>query len=178
MYYGRPLDQQEQARAAAVPSNAQRLFEHIPRLEPVIQILAATDWSDEQIARLGNGTIGLGARILGVAIEYDTMITKNRATAEALQSLKSRAARYGDQVLNALADCVKPSVKTEPDVVVVLRDASNGMRLRDEIRTSAGALLVPIGFEISARLLDRLTQVAPDVLKMHVRVSPARNAVK
>jgi len=45
------------------------------------------------------------------------------------------------------------------------------MRLREEIRTSSGALLVPIGFEISERLLERLLQVAPDVLEQQVRLS-------
>ena len=49
------------------------------------------------------------------------------------------------------------------------------MRLRDEIRTSVGALLVPVGFEISERLLDRISQVAPEVLEQTVRlVNPTR----
>jgi hypothetical protein len=51
-----------------------------------------------------------------------------------------------------------------------LRDAKPGMRLRDEIRTSVGALLVPVGFEISERLLERISQVAPEVLEQTVRL--------
>jgi hypothetical protein len=49
------------------------------------------------------------------------------------------------------------------------------MRLRDEIRTQTGALLVPIGFEISLRLIERVTQVAPEVLDNVVRLAPARH---
>src|SRR6185436_14207350 len=63
VYYGRPLSNAEQARAAAVPKNAQRLFEHVPRLEPVVQIISALNWKDDALARLGTGMIGLGARI-------------------------------------------------------------------------------------------------------------------
>jgi hypothetical protein len=47
------------------------------------------------------------------------------------------------------------------------------MRLLQEIRTSTGALLVPIGFELSQRLLERISQVAPEALEEEVRVSPA-----
>jgi hypothetical protein len=67
-------------------------------------------------------------------------------------------------VLNAQAEPAR-------EIVVPLRDARPGMRLRQEIRTAAGALLVPIGFEISERLLERISQVAPDVLYQDVRLS-------
>jgi hypothetical protein len=61
------------------------------------------------------------------------------------------------------------------EIEMPLRDAKPGMRLRDEIRTSVGALLVPVGFEISERLLQRISQVAPDVLDRTVRlVNPIR----
>jgi hypothetical protein len=45
------------------------------------------------------------------------------------------------------------------------------MRLRQELRTPIGALLVPIGIEISARLIDRISQVAPDLLDKPVKVA-------
>jgi hypothetical protein len=45
------------------------------------------------------------------------------------------------------------------------------MRLKQEIRTATGALLVPTGFEISQRLLERISQVAPAALLSTVRVS-------
>ena len=45
------------------------------------------------------------------------------------------------------------------------------MRLREEIRSATGALLVPIGFEISERLLERLRQVSPGALDQQVRLS-------
>jgi len=41
IYYGRPLTPAEQERAKVVPATGSKLLEHIPRLEPVIQILAA-----------------------------------------------------------------------------------------------------------------------------------------
>jgi response regulator RpfG family c-di-GMP phosphodiesterase len=171
VYYGRPLNAAEQARAAAVPQNAQRLFEHVPRLEPVIQIIAALDWKDDALARLGTGMIGLGTRILGVALEFDLLSTQGVPRSEILRRLRAREARYTAMVLDAFESALKVRPEPQRETIIRLREAKPGMRLREEIRTAAGALLVPIGFEISERLLDRLQQVAPDVLEQQVRLS-------
>lgn len=174
IYYGTPLSHEEQKRAASVPANAQRLFEHIPRLEPVIQILAALDWTDEQIARVGDRMVGLGARILGVALEYDALTNLSRSKNDILMVVRAREGRYGDKVLEALAVSINANVEPEEEVVLPLREVPSGMRLRDEIRSSTGALLVPIGFEVTQRLIERLSQVAPETLDRQVRLSPAR----
>jgi len=174
IYYGRPLSAVEQQRAAAVPANARRLLEHIPRLEPVIQILDAMHWNDEQLARAGERMVGLGARILCAALEFDTLAIQGLSTTDILQQLRARQARFGASVIRALAEVAGASREAEQEIVVSLRDATPGMRLKQEIRTQNGALLVPIGFEISRRLLERISQVAPDVMAQHVRLAPAR----
>jgi response regulator RpfG family c-di-GMP phosphodiesterase len=170
VYYGRPLNSAEQARAAAVPDNAQRLFEHVPRLEPVIQIITALNWKDEAVARLGTGMIGLGTRILSVALEYDLLTTQGIARTEIQRRLRAREARFTSMVLDAFEATLKARPEPEREIVAPLRDAKAGMRLREEIRNANGALLVPVGFEVSERLLDRLLQVAPDVLSKEVRL--------
>jgi len=175
IYYGRTLSPEEKKRAAAVPANAQRLFEHVPRLEPVIQIVTALDWPDAALARLGDGMIGLGARILGVALEYDLMTIKEMPKTEIMQVLRARESRFGSNVLEAFTAVV--GAEAEPQVQTMrLREATPGMRLLQEIRTSSGALLVPIGFELSQRLLERISQVAPEALEEMVRLAPARPA--
>jgi hypothetical protein len=171
VYYGRPLSGAEAARAAEVPKNAQRLFEHVPRLEPVIQIISALDWKDDALARLGTGMIGLGARILCVALECDLLSTQGVAKTEILRRLRAREARFTAMVLDAFEATFHAHPEAEREIVAPLRDAKRGMRLREEIRTSSGALLVPIGFEISERLLERLLQVAPEVLEHQVRLA-------
>jgi response regulator RpfG family c-di-GMP phosphodiesterase len=174
IYYGRTLTHEEQKLATAIPANAQRLFEHIPRLEPVIQILVAMDWTDAQIARLGDGMIGLGARILGVALEFDLMTTKGRSKIEALQQLRAREARFGAKVLEALNASVNATGELEEEVVLTLREASPGMQLCDEIRNGHGTLLVPIGFILTQRLIERIAQIAPESMSHQVRVKLPR----
>lgn len=173
MYYGRELTAEEQARAATVPGNARRLLEHVPRLEPVIQILAALEWTDDQLARLGERMVGLGARILGAALEYDLLTNKGLSKAQILESLRGRQTRFGVAVIDALAAMIGTTEEAEELLEIPLRQATPGMRLRQEIRTTAGALLVPAGIEISTRLMDRISQIAPAALDQTVRVTPA-----
>ncbi|HEU4590712.1 MAG TPA: HD domain-containing phosphohydrolase [Steroidobacteraceae bacterium] len=175
IYYGRQLSAEERARAARVSGNARRLLEHIPRLEPVIQILAAIEWTDAQLAQAGERMVGLGARILSAALEYDAHITKGVARSEIVAELRRRELRFGAKVIEAIAELAGTGAATETVTDIVFRDAKPGMRLRQEIRTPLGALLVPIGFEISERLLERISQVAPDVLDQQVRVALPRN---
>jgi response regulator RpfG family c-di-GMP phosphodiesterase len=172
IYYSRPLTAAETARAAAVPANAQRLFEHVPRMEPVLQILAAMEWPDDALARAGERMVGVGARILSVALEYDTLTTRQVPAPQILATLRARSARYGANVLDALAASVGAQAD-EDEVTLPLKAAAPGMRLREEIRNSAGVLLVPIGFEVTPRLIDRLSQVAPEELDRAVRLRPA-----
>jgi response regulator RpfG family c-di-GMP phosphodiesterase len=155
IYYGQPLSVDEQQRAAEVPAVAMRLLEHIPRLEPVIQILAALNWNDAALARLGEGL----------------------SKSEILQKLKAREARYGAGVITACQECFDFAPEPDVEIVAPLREAKPGMRLRQEIRSRSGALLVPIGFEISERLLSRLEQVLPEALNETVRLSLPRPTV-
>jgi hypothetical protein len=172
MYYGRELSPGEQARAASVPGNARRLLEHVPRLEPVIQILAALEWTDAELARAGDRMVGLSARILGAALQFDLLTNKGLSNAQILESMRDQQARFGVAVLDALSARFAPTIG-EPETVleIPLGQASSGMRLRQELRTPIGALLVPIGIEISARLIDRISQVAPDLLDKPVKVA-------
>ncbi len=180
MYYGRELSEPEKIRAATIPANARRLLEHIPRLEPVIQILAALEWTDEQLARLGDGMVALGARILGAALEYDLMTIKGLTKSQILAAMQERKSRYGAPLLGALGAMIGVAEAEVPDdqLEIPLKQATPGMRLRQEIRTSAGALLVPIGIEVTARLLDRISQVAPEALDQKVKLAPAPPAPK
>jgi response regulator RpfG family c-di-GMP phosphodiesterase len=172
MYYGRALNADEQVRAASVPGNARRLLEHVPRLEPVIQILAAVEWTDAELARAGDRMVGLSARILGAALEFDILTNQDLSKAQVLASLRAHKTRFGASVVDALvAKFAEATEESEKVLEIPLRDATPGMRLRQEIRTQLGALLVPIGIEISARLIDRISQVAPALLDQRVKVT-------
>jgi len=176
MHAGRPLTPDEQSKIGAVPDVANALLEHIPRLEPVVQIVVALKWSDAQIAKLGEGTIGTGARILGAIIEYEALIAAGKSRDQIFAELHRRSPRYGEKLVMQLDDCIGQRERASPtrgpgEVEMLLRDVKPGARLQTELRAENGNLLVPLNFEVTKTLLDRLANIHPDLLGTRVRVS-------
>lgn len=170
LYYGEPLTADEKTLASGVPDVISSLLENVPRLEPVIQILAALHWTDEQIARLGDGTIGMGARILGLVLEYDTLITQGQAVDVAVQALKGRTGRFGTSLVERFASHVGARSTAKKIREMPLRVVQPGMIIVQDIRTHMGTLLVARGFEVTSVFLDRIRNFGPDLLNESIRV--------
>ena len=171
VYHAQSLSPQEQAKVEAVPDMANKLLEHIPRLEPVIQILAALKWSDTQIAALGEGTIGLGTRILCLILEYDALIARGMTHESVCDHLSARTTRFGPKLLSQLDACILTANGHDQGVEIPLAHVTPGMILEQELRTAVGTLIVPRGFEVTKTFLDRISNIAPDLLETAVRVS-------
>jgi response regulator RpfG family c-di-GMP phosphodiesterase len=170
LYQAQSLTPQEQAKADAVPDITNKLLEHIPRLEPVIQILAALKWSDSQVAVLGNGTVGLGTRILCLILEYDALIARGMTHDSVCDHLCARTARFGPKLISQLDACIVNATERQQSMEVPLSQVRPGMILEQELRTSVGALIVPKGFEVTKTFLDRIGNIAPELLDSRVRV--------
>jgi response regulator RpfG family c-di-GMP phosphodiesterase len=169
-YYGESLTPAETAKLREVPEVATRLLEHIPRLEPVLQILNALQYSDPQITQLGDGTIGLATRILGLALEYDRLVSQGISSGVAVQTLKSRAGRYGESLLAQFATHVGAEEAQRVVSEVTLRVVQPGMTLLQDLRTQSGTLLVPRGFEVTVTFLERIRNYGPELLAQKVKV--------
>ena len=171
LYYGETMTPEERILASGAPQLATSLLENIPRLEPVIQILVALTWSDEALARLGDGTIGLGTRILDLALSYDTLITQGHAVNVALQTLRGRSSRFGERLIEQLAEHVGAGSTTTVAREMPLRAVQPGMTIMQDVRTHMGTLLVPRGFEVTRLFLEKLRNFGPDLLNEVVKVS-------
>jgi CheY-like chemotaxis protein len=177
MYAGQPLSASELQKVDAVPDVASALLEHIPRLEPVIQIVVALKWTDAQIAKLGDGTVGLATRILGAVIEYEALIAAGKSRDEIFAELHKKSGRYGEKLVMQLDDCIGHKERTTTisrtpeEREMLLRDVMPGARLLSEIRTENGTLLVPLNFEVSKTLLDRISNIHPDLMAKPVRIA-------
>ncbi len=170
MYYGETLSPDERILVGGAPKVSIRLIEHIPRLEPVMQVLAALDWNDEQIARLGDGTIGLAARILGMVLEYDSLVTQGSSVDTAMQTLRARPARYGSTLLDSFARYVGAGSSEREVRELPLRAVQAGMAIMQDLRTHMGTLLVPKGFEVTPMFLERIRNYGPDLLAEKIKV--------
>jgi hypothetical protein len=161
-----------------VPQIAINLLEHIPRLEPVIQILMALQWRDEAIMRLGDGTIGLGTRILALVLAYDGLIAQGVGIGEAVQTLRGRASRYGVELLEKFSTHVGSGSGTSEVRTMRLGSVAEGMIMMQEVRTDEGTLLALRGLEITTLFLDRMRSFGPGLLAEQVKVLiPAAKAL-
>ena len=170
LYYGERLTPEEKILASGAPDMVNSLLENVPRLEPVIQILTALNWTDEQIMRLGDGTIGMGTRILALVLEYDALIAQGHASNVAMQTLRSRAGRFGESLLEQFSSHVGAGSSVDELRDMPLRVVQPGMIIMQDVRTHMGTLLVTRGFEVTSLFLERARNFGPDLLEESVKV--------
>jgi len=170
VYYGERLTPEEKTLVSGAPDMVNSLLEHVPRLEPVIQILTALNWTDEQIARLGEGTIGLGTRILGLVLEYDALVAQGHSTSVAVQTLKARVGRFGEALVDQFATHLGAGASSQELREMPLRVVQPGMIIMQDVRTHMGTLLVARGFEVTSIFVEKARNFGPDLLNETVRV--------
>jgi response regulator RpfG family c-di-GMP phosphodiesterase len=170
LYYGERLTREEQILADAAPDVVSTLLENVPRLEPVTQILTALHWTDEQIARLGDGTIGLGTRILGLVLEYDALIAQGHAASIVMQTLRGRVGRFSETLVEQFYVHIGAGPSADELRNMPLRVVQPGMIIMQDIRTHMGTLLVTRGFEVTSVFLERARNFGPDLLNESVNV--------
>jgi CheY-like chemotaxis protein len=170
LYYGQPLTSTEQTLVSGVPDVAMSLLENIPRLDPVVQILAALNWNDEALARLGDGTIGTGTRILGLVLEYDVLNTQGHSVDVAVQTLRRRSTRYTEALVEQFAQFLGAGSGKSESRQIPLKAVQLGMVIMQDIRTQMGTLLVARGFEVTGMFLERSRSFGPELLEELVRV--------
>jgi CheY-like chemotaxis protein len=170
LYYGEALTPTEKTLAAGVPDVAMALLENIPRLDPVVQILAALNWNDEALARLGDGTIGLGTRILGLVLEYDVLNTQGHSVDVCVQTLRRRASRYTEGLIEKFGVYLGAGSGKSEARQIALKAVQPGMVIMQDIRTQLGTLLVPRGFEVTNIFLERSRNFGPELLEEMIKV--------
>jgi response regulator RpfG family c-di-GMP phosphodiesterase len=170
LYYGERLTPEEQTLAEGVPLVATKLLEHIPRLEPVLQVLNAVRASDEELKKLGDGTIGLAARIMLLTIDHDALVAQGHNSELAVQTLRAKASRYGEQLIEKFAKFMGAGSGTNEIREIPVRLIQPGMTIMEDLRTHMGTLLVPRGFEVSETFLERLKNFGTTILSEKVKV--------
>jgi len=182
LYRGERLSPEESQMVEAHPSLGRDLVANIPRLEAVGEIIAYQEkrFNGGGIpadSRAGE-EIPLGARILKVALDFDTLQSKGLAGPEALQELRQRPGWYDPDVLRAL----ETVVGIERDLAIQevrIPELATNMILAEDVRTTSGLLLVSKGQEVTPSLRQRLKNFAKKVdieepIRVVVRPPPGR----
>jgi CheY-like chemotaxis protein len=167
LYYGERLTPDEKVLADGAPQVAKNLLGHIPRLEPVLQIL---DASRRDIDDNTDGMVKLGAQVLKLVLDYDALLALGHDAGVAIQTLRSQARLYDSQMLEQFAEMVGAGAGTQEIRELPLRLVTPGMVMLDDLRTHMGTLLVPKGFEVTTAFLERMRNFGAGMLNEKVRV--------
>lgn len=146
LYTGAELSPEEQAMVGKLPEVADRLLSHVPRLEPVREIIRE--------ARLPTSPYAF-ARVLRVATDYFRSSSRGLVFTEAFAILDHDPS-YDRQVLDALAKIEGMVRKASRVAEVNLLDLRPGMTLADDVLGSNGGLLLVKGHALSEHVIARL----------------------
>jgi response regulator RpfG family c-di-GMP phosphodiesterase len=167
VYYGKRLTSEERALVDSAPQVAQKLLARIPRLEPVMEILAGSQQAKSEVPE---GLIKLGGGILRLVLDYDTLIAQGRPVHEAIAAIRSQTSRHDGKLIERLELVVGALVSAQQLSEVTVGDVIPGMVFMDDLRTNVGTLLVPKGFEVTETFMERLRNFGPSILQERVRV--------
>ncbi len=155
---GAALDDHEQEMVARAPAVAERLVSGIPRLERVLQIMAAVAAPGR---RVDSPEVASGAEILRLASDFDRLDSPGVSAAEVVLRLRAQPA-HEPQLLDALARvrCGTDELQRMP-----LRALGRGMVLAEDLLLASGALLVPRGYEVTVSFLERVKNFPPGAVR-------------
>jgi response regulator RpfG family c-di-GMP phosphodiesterase len=170
LYYGTHLTPEERVLADGAPQVAQKLLSHIPRLETVMEILTA---SRDVKNDLPEGLVKLGADILRLVIEYDSLIAQGHPIDGAIAAIRAQMQRHDSKLVERLEAQVGALSEVQKLTEVAVCDVTPGMVFMDDLRTHIGTLLVPKGFEVTETFLERARNFGPGILQERVRVLAA-----
>ncbi len=167
IHRGQTLDPQEEAAVERLPELARRLLRHIPRLEPVLEILEHMDKPFEPERRDSKAPKGtelpIGSRLLRLALDYDTLENQGKIGRKAVEVLRGRQGRYDPEALEALARLRAHDDEGREVRELYLQDLRTGMILAEDCVARSGALLVARGQVITEGLKMRLHSFADNV---------------
>lgn len=153
VYAGRPLDGEEERLVRELPKTAKALIGHIPRLEPVLDILDALMERRKSGAEKARN---MGARVLQVAFDYDALESKDYTPDLAVARMHAFSDQYDESVLSALKGLKGGGKRSPTGMDIPLSQLEPGMILAEEVRTRTGAVFVARGQEVTTGLVERI----------------------
>ncbi len=151
LYQARELSGTERSMVERLPEIGAELLRNIPRLDGVARIVAL-----QNTPMNVKTDIPLGARILKVLLDCDSLESRGQTATEALGKLRRRPSEYDSTVLDAVGDLLG----AKKDNITVRRlphyALRVGMIVGEDVIGDAGLLLLARGQEITQGLVRRI----------------------
>jgi CheY-like chemotaxis protein len=172
LYVGETLSPEEEKLVSRLPSIVAGLLGNIPRLEPVLDLLAGLAAEPERVGvkEDDESRRDLGVEILRIARDYDVLESTGLSSQATLDTMRGRGDFYDASALAALSlrrgvEATRQEIREIP--VGAIRE---GMVVASDVRTETGTLLVARGYEVTAGFVARLTGFRRGYVHEPVRV--------
>ncbi len=158
MAAGESLTSEQVAMMERHPSIARDLLHKIPRLYKVAEMVyhQRAELSDPDAAL---DPVVLGGRILGVALDFEQLLSFGASPSQALEALRSESGKYDVQIVDALSSAEPMKVELEVRVVP-LEELEVGMIVEEPVRNVSDELVVGRGQPLTPGSLQRLKNYA------------------
>jgi response regulator RpfG family c-di-GMP phosphodiesterase len=142
---------------------ATALLEKLPRIDDIRDCVACHTLDFDPVVATGRPTrdaIPLGARLLRILVDYDTLLQAAEDPEAALLELGRRQHAYDPELLELFQNKVLEQTQSYEFHQLLTRDLRGGMVLREPLRTLSGIVIAGKGQEITGLVLERLHNFA------------------
>jgi response regulator RpfG family c-di-GMP phosphodiesterase len=179
---GGTLSDAEKDMLARVPEIGAGLLANIPRLETVVEIVRYQkknyDGTGFPADRVAGKDIPIGARILRVLIDLETITEGQVSQSEAFELMRRWSGRYDARVLEAIASVFAlqdPAGGAAAARPVTGRELQVGDILHSDLQTRDGNLILAAGSAISLVILEKIRNFSQLMgLKEPIYIAPPR----
>ena len=166
LYFGAELTEQESDAVKQMPAMTHQLLDNIPRLEKVVKLL-----DEVEVAKTHDKTsITMQAQILSFAIDLEEMESRGTNLELAIDTIGSRKNTYSAEILAAFSACFSEKEQRDNICEIPVLGLKEGMIVAQDIYTTAGALLVTRGFEVTQSFTSKVQSFKKNYLKEPLRV--------
>jgi CheY-like chemotaxis protein len=152
-YRAEAVSTQEEEMFRAHPESGARLLAHIPRLEPVAEMIRRQQCPGKEAEQIGE-------RVLFCAVELDRLVYAGTAFGQALEQMKKKRDRFEPGIVDALKDYVPDAVEFHHEALLI-RQLVAGMILEDDVFSESTKLLIlKKGAVLSDTWIERLANFA------------------
>ena len=169
LHEGEELDDSDRREIAASIDTSTQMLENIPRLEPVLEILAALAGGIRGAPASGR-IVPPGALLLRIVLEWDALEAQGYTQSQALAKLRAADGAYDADLLDRLGAMLPVSGTQKSAVETAPRDLVAGMVLAEDLVRKNGVVILPRGFEIDRGLLDHIHTFADELKEGPVKV--------
>jgi response regulator RpfG family c-di-GMP phosphodiesterase len=171
---GHPLSREDLAEFTAHANVGADLVGAIPRLEDIAESIRYQEKNYDGSGYPGDSVSGdaipVGARMMKIVLDFDTLQSSGKSAADAIGRMQSQSSWYDPELLRSfVASLARKSTMSR--AAVRIEDLTDSMILAEDLKTSTDVLLVAKGQEMSLSVRRHLQnflarQLIPDKLQV------------